>query len=86
VVILDDGKIIFNESLEAICSRLAVTYHSEESIPGEALYYEKRMGGYLAVTENNDGTYSEIDLETLFNSVVGNRDRISRIFQEDDGK
>ncbi len=86
VVILDEGKIIFNESQEEISSRLKVTYNSEEPVPEETLYVEKRMGGYLTVTENHDGAISDIDLETLFNSVVGNRDRISGIFQEGEGK
>jgi ABC-2 type transport system ATP-binding protein len=86
VVILDEGKIIFNESQETISSRLKVTYHSEEPVSDETLYLEKRMGRYLTVSENHDGTFSDIDLETLFNSVVGNRDRISRIFQEGEGK
>jgi len=86
VVILDDGKIVINESLEMISSRLKVTCHSEEPVAEETLYFEKRMGGYLTVTENHDRAFSDIDLETLFNSVAGNRDRISRIFQEGKGK
>lgn len=86
VVILDNGRIIFNHSMEAISSRLKVTYQSEPPDPEETLFFEKRMGGYITVFENHDGMFSDIDLETLFSSVVGNQARISRIFQEEEAK
>jgi len=86
VVILDNGRIIFNETMEAISSRLKVSYQPDPPQPEEALFFEKRMGGYMAVSENLDGTFSDIDLETLFGSVVSNQDRISEIFKEVESK
>lgn len=86
VVIIDDGRIIFNQSMETISSRLKATYQSEQPNPEESLFFEKRMGGYITVSENHDGTFSDIDLEMLFSGVVSNRDRISNIFQEEETK
>ncbi len=85
VIILDQGSIIFNHSMEAVSNRLKISYLSEAPEPQETLFFEKRLGGYISVTENHDDMSSSIDLETLFNCVVGNRRQITKIFQKEAG-
>lgn len=82
VIILDNGKIIFNQSNEEISNRLKVSYRSGPPGPEEALFYEKTFEGYTVVMENPDHEESHIDLETLFNTVINNSARVSGIFQD----
>ena len=82
IIILDEGRIIFNRSTEEISNRLKVLSRSGPPEPGEALFSEKTFEGYTVVTENHDHEDSHIDLETLFNTVVNNSAEISRVFQD----
>jgi ABC-2 type transport system ATP-binding protein len=82
IIILDEGKIIFNQSNEEISKRLKVSYHSMPPEPEEALFYEKTFEGYTVVEENDDNEESNIDLEMLFNSIINNSHKISGIFQK----
>jgi ABC-2 type transport system ATP-binding protein len=82
IIILDEGRIIFNRSNEEISNRLKVSYRSGPPEPEEALFSEKTFEGYTVVTENRDHEESHIDLETLFNTVINNSSEISRIFQD----
>lgn len=86
VIILDEGRIIFNQSNEEISNRLKVSYRSGPPEPEETLFYEKTFEGYTVVTEKLDHEDSHIDLETLFNTVINNNTRISGIFQDGGAK
>jgi ABC-2 type transport system ATP-binding protein len=69
VVILDNGKIIFNQSLETIGDKLC--FKSLKSIDeGEVLYSEKHLNTYEAVVKKTNGESTRVNLELLFNSIV----------------
>lgn len=80
VIILEDGKIIFNANIEEITSKLHFGVHFNERLIGDALYAERTPGGYLAVTPNLNGEETEVDLEVLFNAVVQNKARVQELF------
>ena len=40
---------------------------------------DKKLNGFKAVLENNDQAESFIDLETLFNTVISNHEKLSAI-------
>ncbi len=82
VIILDQGKIIFNQSMEDISNRLKVTHQTSPPDPGKTLFSEKTFEGYTVVTENHDQENSHMDMETLFNTVISNSVGISRIFED----
>jgi len=83
VIILDQGRIIFHQSMEAIQRRLAVRI--EPRAPGEeALYAEPVPTGHAVVRENPAGEETHMDLETLFKTVTSNRERIEEIFARED--
>ena len=82
IIILDEGRIIFNQSMEAIANRLKVTYQIKVPDPEKTVFSEKTFEGYKVVTENHDHEDSHIDLETLFNTVITNSVEVSRIFQD----
>jgi ABC-2 type transport system ATP-binding protein len=69
VVILDNGKIIFNQSLETIGDKLC--FKSLKSLDeGEVLYSEKHLNTYEAVVKKTNGESTRVNLELLFNSIV----------------
>lgn len=80
IIILDEGKVIFQQSLEEAARRLSVSI--ERDLPSDAgvIYSDKTLGGYVVVRENTSGAEQRIDLETLFNTVIANRDRVRAIF------
>lgn len=86
VVILDEGQIIFNHSLEEISNRLCVRHQPNPPAADEVFYSEKTMEGYLVVAENKDHEETKLDLELLFNTVIQSQDRLSDTFHEEDEK
>ncbi len=70
IIILEDGKIIFNHSMEEITD--SFSFELRESAPegDDVLYHEKCLGGYLTALKNNDNDGRAVDLEFLFNMVV----------------
>ena len=80
IVILDQGEIIFNYSLDEISEKLAINI-VDELPEREVLYYENTLGGYAVVEENVENRTTAIDVETVFNAVINNKNKINRIFK-----
>lgn len=73
IIILDAGKIIFQNSLEAIAQKLHFDVKFSQSEPEGVLYAERVPGGYMVVTKNDDGEETEIDIEVFFNAMMANK-------------
>ncbi len=82
ILMLEDGKIIFDYSLEEISSALRFEVHYTMTPPTQVLYSERVSGGYMSITENTDGMDSEIDIEVLFNAVLNNKQQILSILEK----
>jgi ABC-2 type transport system ATP-binding protein len=80
IIILDEGKVIFQESMAEASRRLSVSVESDEPADAGVVFSDKTMGGYLVVRENTAAAEHRVDLETLFNTVIANRERIRAIF------
>jgi ABC-2 type transport system ATP-binding protein len=80
IIILDQGRIIFNQPMHEVSRRLQMQLESQEPAQGQALYADKTLGGYVVVRENVDGEEGRIDLETLFNAVTTSPERVSSLF------
>lgn len=80
IIILDEGQIIFNQSTEEINHRLSVSLESDPPESESVLYMEKTLNGYMAVTENTTSEESNINFETLFSTVMANREKILSVF------
>ena len=80
IIILDEGKVIFQESMEEAARRLSVSMETEPPADGGVVWSDKTLGGYVVVRENAAGTDSRVDLETLFNTVIASRERVRAIF------
>jgi ABC-2 type transport system ATP-binding protein len=81
IIILDEGKIIFFQNCEQISNKLAITRQTEILDKSSMVYYESTLGGYNVVKENTDMEETRMNLEILFNAVVGNKERINEIFK-----
>jgi ABC-2 type transport system ATP-binding protein len=80
IIILDEGRIIFQQPLQEASRKLSASLEREEPLDGSALYAEKTLGGYVVVREKTGGEETQIDLETLFNAVTTSGDRVQALF------
>ena len=89
IVILEQGRIVFQHSVEEISTTLAV--HDVASAPpgtGDAIYVEPGAGiggapagrALVAAARGATADESAIDLELLFNSVVADHRRVATAF------
>lgn len=80
IVILDRGKILFNQKQEDISSRLIIDYSKEEVDPKSCLYTEGGIGGTKMLKRANGKTDTNMDLEFLFSAIVNKPDAINNVF------
>jgi ABC-2 type transport system ATP-binding protein len=79
VVILENGKIVFNQSLEKVNEKLC--FKSLKSIDNEnVLYSEKHLNTYEAIVRKTDEEPSRINLELLFNAVIEENGKVIKEF------
>ena len=81
IIILDEGKIIFFQDYEQISKKLSIRKETEMPDIHKVIYYESSLGGYTIVKENTNGEETRMNLEILFNAVVGNKEKINEIFK-----
>lgn len=80
IIILDEGNVIFNQSINDISRKLAVRLQKTEPGKDDVLYSEKTLGGYVVIDENRGESESNLDIELLFNAVINNRQRMGELF------
>ena len=80
VVIIDDSKVLLDESVARITSKLQFVENGTATDAQSAIYSQPSVMGYSIVVPNNGGDETEVNLETLFNATLGNSDKISEIF------
>jgi len=70
IIILNQGKVIVNERLDAITDAYALEHVSTEP-EGDVLYSEKVLGGWMVLKKRVDAQRAQaLDLETIFNIIV----------------
>ena len=79
IIIVEDGKIIFNHSMEEITESLSFQVVDSEPSGGDVIYYEKVLGGYLTAYGKQDENSRAVDLEFLFNMIVSKGNTINEI-------
>ncbi|MEA3444760.1 MAG: ABC transporter ATP-binding protein [Bacteroidota bacterium] len=71
VIIIENGKIIFNHSIAEISSSLE--FHkigNGEPTPENVIYSEDMFGGKNILSANSNGNDTQIDFELLFNAIL----------------
>ncbi len=79
IIILENGKIIFNHSMEEITEHMSFSVADSEPVGEDVVYYEKVLGGYLTAYSRKDDDGRAIDLEFLFNMVVSKGPSINEL-------
>lgn len=77
LVIIEDGQIVFQESIENISAKLdfmKVTDRAPEGV--RVIYSEPIFGGNYLLTEKTDESESPVDFELLFNAVLSKQSEI----------
>ena len=80
VLIMDGSKLLLNESVSTICEKL---YFAEQGMnePTEgALYVQPSVQGNSVILPNEYGEDSKLNLEVLFNAILGERERMQQMF------
>lgn len=80
IVILDQGKIIFNQSIPDVANRINFQIRREPPSSEDILYYERVPGGYLCLSEESKSDSLEVVIETLFNAVISEPRRMNHHF------
>jgi ABC-2 type transport system ATP-binding protein len=81
IIIIDEGRIIFQQNLEQISSKLYFDAIPEIKENQQPLYYEEGLAGYAAILPNLQEKDSRIDIELLFNGVISNTKGINNEFK-----
>ncbi len=83
IVILDDGRIVFNYSSEEIESNIVQFNSVSELSDSSIIYGEKSIGGYAYLSsklDDDNNNQSPVDVELLFNAAVNNSSKLNSIF------
>ena len=80
IVIIENGTIIFNETIENITSKL-VFGNIENYEEPDVLYSEGIEGKKKGVMVNKNGISTSIDQELLFNTIMQQYSKIKEIFK-----
>lgn len=80
VVIMENRGVLLNASVNKISDKLAFVLTADPEVTAKALYVVPAVGGYAAVVPN-DGSYdTEVNLESLFETVMARPAEIARLF------
>lgn len=70
IVVLDEGKMVYNESVLNISHQLQFKTIASLSDIEKPIYHEKCLGGYRIITPTYKTEETEIDIELLFNAII----------------
>ncbi|MCR4421638.1 MAG: ABC transporter ATP-binding protein [Exilispira sp.] len=77
IIILHDGKIIFNNSLDYISQNYSITTESNfQDNQEKAIYFEESATGKIYLIDDKN-INSSVDLEFFFNAVISNPEAFS---------
>lgn len=81
ITVIDEGKILFDQTVDRITSKLSfkISFDSEEV--KYALYREESLKGNAIITANMDDEEGKLDLEMLYKAIVTNGDKLRSVFQ-----
>lgn len=70
ILIMDNGKILFNESKDDIARKWQFEVSPVPRKDAKAVYEEKVSTGYACISENVEADPGYVDIELLFNAVL----------------
>jgi len=83
IIIVDEGQVLLDASIELIASRLSFKTVREMPVDGRIiLHAEETLKGTSVVMENWEREDSKVNLEQLLNSVTGMPVEVKKIFEK----
>lgn len=83
IIILDDNKVLLDASAMDICRKLYFANGLKNIDAEQALYSSPSLQGYNALLVNPAEEESILNLETLFNGVLSNPDKVKALFDQE---
>lgn len=80
LIILGEGEILLNHSLDEISERLL--FVRTTSLPEDSLYSEQDLHGYFSILSNEEGEENTTDIELLYKAMLQEPERIKMIWNE----
>ena len=80
VLIMDNSRVLLNESTVSICDKLFFTESENRELLQSSLFSTPSIQGNFLLLPNESGEDSEINLELLFNATLAVPERISALF------
>ena len=80
VVIMNESKVLLNESIAKIAENLKFVTTDSAEVAGRALYARPGIGGTSVIMPNDDGSETEVNIESLFELAIANPDIIAQVF------
>ncbi|TXH58168.1 MAG: ABC transporter ATP-binding protein [Bacteroidia bacterium] len=80
ITIINDGTVLFNESIEQISSKLEFKIVTDIENSEQVLFKEACLKGYAVVGINQTGTEGKTDLELLYKTLITNSKGLNEAF------
>ena len=80
VLIMDNSRVLLNESTMSICDKLFFTESENRELLQSSLFSTPSIQGNFLLLPNESGEDLEINLELLFNATLAVPERISALF------
>ncbi|MFJ1490013.1 ATP-binding cassette domain-containing protein [Capnocytophaga canis] len=80
VIVLDNEKILFNQSVRTISEKLNFKISENKAELSKAFYAETNFFGNVMVLPNHENTENRVDLELLYKAVTTNSEQINQWF------
>ncbi|WP_080903496.1 ATP-binding cassette domain-containing protein [Parabacteroides sp. Marseille-P3160] len=79
VIILDESRILLNQTVERICEKLYFT-ETNDKPEKDVLYSMPSLQGNSLILPNRQQKETVLNLESLFNAVLSEREKITGLF------
>jgi ABC-2 type transport system ATP-binding protein len=81
VMVIDEGKILFDQDLETISRKLDFKLSFDPAETAQALYSESSLKGNALILPNTEGEDSRPDLEMLYKAIVLEGEKLNAVFK-----
>ena len=84
VVVLEEGRILFNQNLSSILKKLYFSLEKKKPSGTGLLTTLEETTGYSALYKNSKNKKSKLNLEILFQALLEQKEKITTLFLEDE--
>lgn len=82
IIILDDNRVILNQSVSSITNKVAFVEGSGKIDMADILYTQPTVYGNSIMKRNVNGEETQLNLELFYNALLTNKDAVSGLFNE----